>query len=136
MIDLVLEASRKQLAPFHLVFLAVDVHRPYDDARRPLDIAIHFRNRETAFFPFDALRIAVDDLGIEEHESLAIDIDHRQALEPTDLWRRQPDPLRRVHRLEHVIDETSQLGCHLGHDRRLLPEYGVAENTNIQQTHA
>ena len=33
------------------------------------------------------------------------EIDHEQPLRHADLRRRQPDPRRRVHGLEHVVDQ-------------------------------
>ena len=47
-------------------------------------------------------------------------VDDREAFGASDLWRGQADALGRVHRLEHVVGEATQLVVHAVDRRRLL----------------
>src|SRR5437016_4183203 len=107
MIDLMLHAPRKQLASLDLEWLAVDAHGTDDDTCRALDVAIYLRNRQAPFFALDRA-LAFDDLGIDEHDRLLVDVDDGKPLEPSDLRRGQADALGRGHSLEHVVCKASQ----------------------------
>src|SRR5690348_9866737 len=50
MIDLVLQAAREQISCLELERFAITIECAHGDFRRALDVAEHFRNRETAFF--------------------------------------------------------------------------------------
>ena len=47
--------------------------------------------------------------GIDQDDGIVVDVDDGDALDPPDLRRGEPDPLRGVHRLEHVVDELAQV---------------------------
>ena len=134
MIDLMLHAPRKQLASLDLEWLAVDAHGTDDDTCRALDVAIYLRNRQAPLFALDRA-LAFDDLGIDEHDRLLVDVDDGKPLEPSDLRRGETDPLRRVHRLEHVVDKAPQLWREVVHKLRRLDKNGVAKDADVQQTH-
>ena len=55
--------------------------------------------------------VAFDELGVDHHDELGRvaaerQVDDENPQRDADLRRRQPDPRRRVHRLDHVVDET------------------------------
>jgi hypothetical protein len=56
-------------------------------------------------FPADLDAARVDDFGIDEHESHAFDLDHRDPGAMTDLRGREPEAARRPHRGEQILDE-------------------------------
>jgi hypothetical protein len=74
---------------------------------------------------------AFEELGIDERDDVAAtasarDVDHANAQRHADLRRGQPDPRRRVHRLDHVVDEGARLVGDLRHDVRRAREHGIA----------
>src|SRR5687767_14681033 len=133
-VDLVLQAAREQLGRLDLVRVAVEVHRAHDDVLWPLDVRIDVGDREAAFLRLGLAR-RLEDLGIDDDERLSLDVDHREALGTADLRRRQPDPARVVHRLEHVGHERAQVFRDLPHGHGALPQDRVAEDADVEDAH-
>ena len=74
----------------------------------------------------------VNDLRIDEHDLrlgifLECDIDDRDALANADLRSCQPDAVRGIHALEHVVDELAQFVVELGDGGGLLLQNRVAK---------
>src|SRR4051812_5615726 len=131
-IDLVLERAREQIIAGFLVPLAFDVLRA--DGRGPGAAYIFAKlwNAEAAF-GLRQFAIELSDLRIDEHQLrigifLERDVNDSNAFGDTDLRRRKPDAVSRVHGLPHVIDKLAQFWCvELGDRFGLLFQNGVAK---------
>ena len=108
MIHLVLQADRQQSVGLDRLRLAVQIEVAHDDMLGALDLVVDAGHREAAFLA-DLHAVALDELGIDQHQQLVprfggIDDDH--PLVHIDLGRGQADARRFVHRLGHVARQT------------------------------
>ena len=84
------------------------------DARGADDGRVEARDAQAAFF-FELHAVALDEFGIDHHdEPLRIagraKIDDEDPQRHADLRRGESDARRRVHRLDHVVDEPFDVG--------------------------
>ena len=114
MIHLVLERARQQALAFHGAFLAFEVETSDDGKIRPGDGGVEPRHAQAAFF-LELHPLALDELRVDERDEPARipaqgEIDDEDAQRHADLRRRQTDAGCRVHRLDHVLDQVTQVG--------------------------
>ena len=133
-IDLVLHGPRLEARQLGAVGPAVAVQGFERHGEGALDITVDIGDGETALL---RLRLAgtFDDLGIDEHERLLVDLDHGEPFAASDLRRGEPDAARVMHGLEHVGDEAAQLVGHLGDRRRRLTQNRVAQDSDVEDAH-
>src|SRR6185437_3960972 len=134
MIDLVLQAPREQVVRIHLERSSVAVLRANDHTHGAFDVSVDVRNGQAAFLAF-LLPLGEDDLGVDHDERILIHVDHRESLGATDLRRGQSDAFRRIHGLEHVVDQTLQFRRDLGYGHRFLSQNWCAQDKDVEQTH-
>src|SRR5205823_5399119 len=134
-VDLVLKTASEELGPGCFVLDAVLVGGADGHATGAVDIAIDVGYRETALFRFFIRTGRRENLRIDQHEPGAIDIDDCQPLGAPDLRGGEPDSLRRVHRLEHVGDEVSQLVGDFGDALCRLAKNRVAQHPDVEDAH-
>src|SRR5688500_1110030 len=133
-IDLVLQAASEEIGGLEFERLAIAIERSHRNARRAIDVAEHFRDREATFLaPGGAL--ADDDLWVHDDDRAVVEVDHGEPLRPTHLWCREPDALRRVHRLEHVVGQAAQLVGHALDGLGLLPKNRRAQDVDFEEGH-
>src|ERR1700674_9653 len=105
-VDLVLEAARQP--PFRLdaQSFPVAVEPAHDALLRAFDVTDRAGNRKTPFGALDlALESAQHRIDDRVRPAVFTDMHHDDAFDDADLRCCQPDARRRVHRLEHVVDE-------------------------------
>ena len=127
MVHLVLETRRHQAVHFRIMRNAIGIEPGRPDPRRAIDIGIEFGNRKTAFVIDRQIVGRPGDDRVDEHLRIAdpfdrfrrflafglgcigvggtLQIDDEDAVRHADLDRRQPDPRRIVHGLQHVGDQ-------------------------------
>ena len=112
-IHLVLEAAGQQSGAFDDLLLAVAV-QPFDDrARRARERGVEAGHAEAAFF-LELHAVALDEFRIDEREQIGRiaadrDVGDENPQRHADLRGREADARRRIHRLDHVVDEAA--GC-------------------------
>jgi hypothetical protein len=119
MIDLMLKGSRQQFVSIHfkplsLNILSADAH--LFGSRHPFT---NLRQAQAALLLI-LLALFVNNLGIDENNLffrifLEAQVDNGQPFGDADLGCSQPDALRRIHRLEHVVDQGTQFIIELAH---------------------
>ena len=126
-VGLVLQDAGHVAFDVGLDFVALEVVRLDVDRLFAHDWSSHFGDAQAAFLVFD-LSPALAEHRIDEHE-LGIflrgspsSIGHEQSVRQIDLIRRQPDAFVRVHQLEHLGDDLSQLGVDLLDRPRQVPQ--------------
>jgi len=102
----------------------------HGDAQRTRDLFPELGQAQAAFAAA-LLSFGADDLGIHQHQSglgifLEGNVDDGQALGDADLRRRQAYAVRRVHGLEHVLDQLAQSGVEDGDGFRRFLQNRVA----------
>src|SRR5438105_7969688 len=124
--------------------MAVSIECAHRDVRGAFDIPRDLRDGETPFFRavFPRLR---DDLWIDQDERtgallgvrILAQIDHRHAFATSHLWRSNANAFGGIHRLEHVIDEMTQLVGDRQHwdGMRLLAQNRIAQYPNAKDGH-
>ena len=124
------EGARQQFFACSLEVLAVGVLGAHGNALGTRDLFPELGKAQAAFaaalFPLDA-----DDHGVYQHQfCLGVfferDIDDGETLRDADLRRRQAYAVRRVHGLEHVLDQLAQLFIEDGDDFRRFLQNRVA----------
>src|SRR5262245_29659705 len=121
MVELVLQRAGEQVRPFDGVWGTGPIEGAHDDARGTRDGRVEAGHAEAPFF-LELHPFALDEFRVDEREQLAAalaqaEIDHRDPERDAHLWGSQPNSRRRVHRLNHVVDELVQVGverCHGG----------------------
>jgi len=111
----VLEAPRKKTGPDQAYRVPVPVDTLHRDGRQPGQVAVGARHGQTPLGLSDQLAIGrllehgVDDVrdGMPTRRVRTVDDEHAGV--DADLVRGQPDPLRGVHRREHVHDQPPEL---------------------------
>ncbi len=104
--------------------------------RSALHLLANFRKTEAALL-FVLLPLAKDDLGIDEHQFLRrilslAQVDDGDALGHGNLRRGQPNTLRGIHGLEHVVDEFLQLRVEFGYRLAGLREHRLGIFDDLQ----
>src|SRR6185312_4005760 len=135
-IDLVLKGARQQFLAIHLEPLALLVLRAHLHPGRALHLLTNIGKAQTALF-FVLFAFFVRDRRIDEDQLLRrvfslAQIDHRNALGNAHLLRRQPDPLRRIHGLEHVGHKFAQLVIKFRHWSTGLLQHRLRVFHNLQ----
>src|SRR5258708_6303083 len=106
-------STRRQLGAVDFEFVSVDVVRSDNRAQIALDAEVNTGKGKTAFFAilfaFHADHFRVDHDDTLRRVFAARAIHHKQTLGHSDLYGGQPDTRRRVHRLEHILDELFQI---------------------------
>lgn len=112
MIHLMLNAGRKKAVRLDDLFLAMVIKKADSARRGALDFLEKFRNREAAFLIEACFRRRIEDFGIDEIERsrffvFAGKIHDDDALRDVNLDRRKADALGLVHRLQHIVHQSS-----------------------------
>src|SRR5688572_3732538 len=107
-VDFVLERARQQFIRFALEGLSLEVGGAHGDPRRAIHIAVNVGNRKASLFGAFATRFG-DDFGIDEDDGIVVHVHDGDALETSDLWRGEADPLRGAHGLEHVVHQAPEI---------------------------
>ena len=113
-----LDTHRQQPVGRHFERLAIDIQRPHLDLRRPLDVVIHARHRQTALVVDLFLGAGPDDFRIDEDLQRIVrfrHVDHHQLFVHVDLGRGQPDAGRLVQSLGHVGHQLLQARVEYGY---------------------
>ena len=140
MINLVLDAGRKQPVCLDLVRFAVLVHIAHTDFSRAFDIGILFRDRQAAFLIDRGFLRFPNDLRIDQLQRfrLVLVIGHihdNHALHYPDLRRCKANARCRIHGFKHVIKKGLDLIIH-GFDRfAFLFQARVWNDKNFTQGH-
>src|SRR5690606_17108108 len=133
-IELMLQAACEQVRRFHFEQISLQVQPAHARDGWPFHVTEDLRDREAAFLGLVA-PFRVQQLRIHEGVACPIHVADEQALLASDLRRRQADPLRGMHRLEHVVGEPANLvGDSFDRDR-LLAQDRRAEYVNLQHAH-
>src|SRR5271154_977514 len=116
-IDFVAKRARKQSFAAHFEFFARSVMRAYGHVLRPSNVRAKPRHGEASFF-FALLPFGVNDFRIRADEFglriLAVaHVDYGDAQAQADLRGSQAHTVRRIHGLEHVVDELLKIGVEL-----------------------
>src|SRR5271156_2158503 len=119
MIDLMAKRPRQQILPANLKRLALRVLRPHRNKLRPHHIPAKPRYGQAPFFLAN-FPLCVNNLRIGNHNFRFWIFPHgnvnpREPQAQSNLRRRQPHALRRVHRSKHILDQPFQLGIKLLH---------------------
>ncbi|MOA10989.1 hypothetical protein D3C78_1309030 [compost metagenome] len=133
-----LDAHRQQALGDQLEGLAVAVQRLDPDLLRAVDVLVEAGHRQAAFLVLVHLLGERFELGVDEHPRLALvlgQVHHHQTLVHVDLGRGQADAGRRVHGLEHVVDQLAQGVVHRGHRLGEGAQAGIGEFENVQDRH-
>ncbi len=75
----------------------------------------------------------MNDLRVHDHDRVVLDVDDRDALGPTDLRRGEADALRRVHGVEHVVRQATQLVGHALDGLRFLAKDRRSQNVDVEK---
>src|SRR5262245_31686452 len=139
-IDLVLKATSEEAGGLDHLRLTVAVQALQDCARWACDGRIEPGHAEAAFL-FELHAIALDEFRVDERQQIARvatdrDVADEDSKSNADLRRSEPDTRRRVHRLDHVVDEQLSLRRDVGHgDGGTMQHIGaVAENRAKHRT--
>ena len=124
-----------------LVRLAVEVEIFDAHRRRPLDFLVVFRDRQAAFLVGRLLVRFPDDFRIDEDlRRLRIvllgEVHGDHALRHADLDGGKPDAGRRVHGLEHVVDQLAQRLVDRLHRLGFQPQPLVGDDEDVADRHA
>src|SRR5580658_8891067 len=111
-IGLVQKSARQKYITHDFNGFALKILRSRGDLERTCDVLAKFRNTQ-ASFTRGLPAFGVHDLGIDEHDLgfrifLEGYVDHRDAFADPDLWSGQPDTVRGIHALEHVVGQLAQ----------------------------
>ena len=136
-IQLVADRAREQ--PFDRLFAmhAVAVLVLHGDFTRAGNDRLTSRQRQAAFAPA-LLALAHGDDGVDEFQQpvpLIAHINHDHAAQHPDLRRRQPDALRLIHRVRHILQQDFQPQIKLLLLPALLPQAIIANLHNLPNRH-
>src|SRR5262245_22004906 len=114
MVHFVLKRTGQKTRPFALMLDTFPIEAFYDRAFGPDDGRVEARNAEAALL-LELHALASDELRIDHHnQAIRIaaegDVDNKDSQCDPDLRRRQTDPRRGVHRLDHVCDNGGDIG--------------------------
>ena len=123
-IHLVLKRAGEQALALPLILGAGAIQALDDDARGTHDGGVELRDAQAAFV-FELHAVAFDERRIDhDHQAVRLaadrEIDDEDAQRHADLRRRQPDARRGVHRFDHVVDQSIDVGRQLANRLRLL----------------
>jgi hypothetical protein len=131
MIELVLQGAGEKARALDGPFDAVPVERPDDGASGTGDRRGESGQAEAAVL-FHLHAVALDEFRVDQREQFAptapdAEVDDADPERDANLRRGQADPRRRVHRVDHVVDERSNLPGDVAHGNGLRVQGRVAE---------
>src|SRR6478736_5908186 len=139
MVDLMLQAGGEQPLCLDFLRLQVEIEKFHFDGLRPLDLLVVFRDRQTALFVSGFLVGCPNHLWIDEDLRFLrlvflgeIYCDH--APRDANLNGGKTDTGRRVHRLEHVLDERTQRMADLNARVLAMGDLLARAQSQLQQT--
>src|SRR6185503_3999686 len=111
-VHLVLNADREHAVGVELERLAVGIERSDADRGGAIDEVVELGHRKAPFLGV-SLTLGMQDFGVDQAQRLLAlddDIADKDALVDVDLGGRKPDAGSRIHGLEHVGDQSFELG--------------------------
>src|SRR5579875_284840 len=124
-VHLVLEAAGQQLVGLDVEWLAVEADATQVHLLRAHDRPGQAGDRQAALL-VGPLAAGLDDLGVDDRGGPAAHVVDEQAALHADLGRGEAHARRRVHRLDHVLDETHERAVDRSDLHRSLAQHRVA----------
>src|ERR1700730_6029980 len=129
-VDLMAERAGQQIFAANLERLALSILRLYGDELRPDHVTTKAGNGQAAFL-LALFAFVVNHLGIRQHHSslgilAAGYVNHGYTQVQANLRSGQTDPLRCIHRREHVLGELQEVSIKVVHRCRRFLENAIA----------
>ena len=135
MIQLMADAARKQVRPFHGDGLHVPVKGLADHMLRTGYLSCQSGQRETALFTH-LLPVGFHDLGVDQYQRILIHhINDHDPLQNTHLRRSQAHAAGIIHGLKHIVYKLTDPGCDLLYRFARLTKDIIAVYANISDCH-
>jgi 16S rRNA (guanine1207-N2)-methyltransferase len=134
MIEFMLKDPGLKVISLEFDGVAVQVHATQQHLTGTDDRPVQPRHAEASFleFPFPG---TFHNLGVDQHASTFVAVEHEDPAADADLGRRQAQAWGVVHDFEHVIDQVDQGAINLGHVIGTLPQDRVANYPDVIGNH-
>jgi hypothetical protein len=119
MIGFVRDAPGSQIHDIDRVFPGIEIKSCGDDTFRTVHFEVNAGETQTTFFS-DLFALGRNDVRVDENVLFSwvfspAAIHDEQSFQDANLWGRQPDSTRGIHRFKHVFDQFGQLTVEIRH---------------------